>query len=232
VALRIVRPPVDGIWRVARAPDPLAQSKRLGVAQLDSPTTGNRFDSPDGGYGVLYFATTLDGCYGETLARFRPDPRVQAVASQEWRERGFMDVGDVPADWRQRRVAVRVEFVGTGMHDGAEFLDVESLETREELRTVLAPTLAAHGFRDLDVATVRGADRRVTRAISQWAYEQRGASGGRRFAGIRYLSRLESGWECWAVFGDVGVQELQRRPILLTDEALKRVARAYKLKLH
>jgi hypothetical protein len=116
--------------------------------------------------------------------------------------------------------------------DGIQFLDVESLETRQVLRDELAPLLAFYGISDLDVATVRGGDRRITRWIGQWAYDQVTDAGAPRFAGIRYLSRLSTEWECWAVFDDVPMNEMNRRPILRSDEALVRVAKGYKLTPH
>lgn len=62
----------DGVWRVGRAPDPLALPDPVPRSLPDKPGLGNRFDSPAGTYRTLYFSTTLAGCYGETLARFRP----------------------------------------------------------------------------------------------------------------------------------------------------------------
>lgn len=229
----VVAAPDEGVWRVGRAPDPLVPADPLPPSLLDQPTTGNRFDSPTGVYRALYFATLLEGCYGETLARFRPDPAIQALVREEWSELGFLLVGEVPADWRQRRIAAHVQFPAEGrFSDGVQFLDVESLETRESLRTELAPLLAFYGIADLDVATVRGGDRRITRWIGQWAYDARNADGSPRFAGIRYLSRLNSDWECWAVFDDVAITEINRRPLLPSDEALRSVADGYDLTVH
>jgi hypothetical protein len=51
----------------------------------------------------------------------------------------------------------------------------------------------------------------------------------RPHAGIRYLSRLNTDWECWAVFDHVTIEELTRRPILRSDESLARIARLYQL---
>jgi hypothetical protein len=161
----VAEPPLSGVWRVARAPDPLAFADPLPSRLLDDPHAGNRFDSPTADYRVCYFGTDLEACYGETLARFRPDLNLIAVAKEE----GFMAVGEVPADWRQRRVAVRVRFTGGGVRR-PRFLDVEAARTREFLRTELAELLAYHGYRDLDVATVRGGDRRITRWIGKWAH--------------------------------------------------------------
>ena len=158
---------------------------------------------------------------------------MMALIGDDWSDGGFMRVGDVPADWRQRRLAVHVTFPAQdAFARGVQFLDVEALESREQLRVELGPVLAFYGFTDLDVATVRGGDRRITRWIGQWAYDQRNADGSTRFAGIRYLSRLNTEWECWAVFDDVPIVEINRRPILRTDEALLRIAKSYGLTAH
>lgn len=77
--MRLATPPRAGVWRVARGPDPLALSPPLPAEDLDGATTGNRFDSPLGTHRVRYFASDLDGCFGETLSRFRPDPRIVAL---------------------------------------------------------------------------------------------------------------------------------------------------------
>jgi len=222
-----VAPPDEGVWRVGRAPDPLATAKPLPPSWLDQPQLGNRFDSATGAYRVLYFSTTLQGCFGETLAPFRPDPGLKKVIGDDWGQQGFMNIGDIPADWRQRRIAAHVRFPAEGRFShGVRFLDVESLATRETLREELGPTLAFYGYTDLDVATVRGGDRRITRWIGQWA------EGNFMFAGVRYLSRLNTEWECWAVFDDVPIEELNRRPILQTDPDFLKIARTYKLTPH
>jgi RES domain len=148
---KVVEPPKNGLWRVGRSPDPLHFSDPLDPALLENRATGNRFDSPTGDYRVCYFATALDGCFGETLSRFRPDPRLAAIAHEE----GFMALGEVPADWRHRRLAVRA---APRSSDGAptiRFLDVEAAETRAVLRAELGELLAFYGYSDLDVPTVR-----------------------------------------------------------------------------
>jgi len=109
------------------------------------------------------------------------------------------------------------------------FLDVESLKTRRVLRNELAPLLAYYGLTDLDVATVRGGDRRITRWISKWAFDQRDENEKPVYAGIRYLSRLSSDWECWAVFQDVTIEERERRDITRENPALRAVAKTFDL---
>lgn len=131
---------------------------------------------------------------------------------------GVMEIGDIPADWRQRRSAVHVRLPAAAndrLSRGVQFLDVESLETRETLRGVLAPLLALWGLDDLDISDVRGRDRRITRYIAQWAYEQVDEDDRQLYAGVRYLSRLNTDWECWAVFDIVAIEELVRRPIFV-----------------
>ena len=103
------------------------------------------------------------------------------------------------------------------------------MQTREALRPHFEPLLAYYGYQDLDVPVVRGHDRRVTRYISQWTYEQRDEQYRPLYSGIRYLSRLNTDWECWAVFDHVAVEELTRRAILRSDESLARIAKLYQL---
>ena len=109
------------------------------------------------------------------------------------------------------------------------FLDVEALKTRRELEGDLAPLLAYYGYSELDVPTVRGGDRRITRWIGKWAFERRDGEGAPIFAGIRYLSRLNTEWECWAVFHDVDILELSREPIERGNHSLTAVAREFGL---
>lgn len=195
---------------------------------MGSGTAGNRFDSPDGSYGVIYLASRLEACFGETLIRFRPAPRLLRLVEREWSELGNMDVGAVPADWRAQRLAVRV-----AIDRSARFLDVEATATHRLLERALADELDALGYAGLDVATVRGSDRVLTRRISHWSFNQISRDGSRRFTGIRYLSRLSNRWECWAVFvpgADVVGEEAH--PILPGNADLRRVARMYDLTVH
>lgn len=226
MSVSTVRPPSSGVWRVGRSPDPF-QLRPLSTEDLDQSELGSRFDSPDGSYGVLYFARTLEACFGETLARFRPDLELLALVSDEWKEMGFMEPGAVPREWRERRLAVRVRLITP-----LTFIDVEDAGTIELLRRELATELLDLGYKDLDLSTVRGSDRRVTRLVSQWAFSQTEDDDRFLYGGIRYLSRLDSKWECWAVFQDVDIEELVRQPIFSQDTPLRRVAKLYGLTVH
>jgi hypothetical protein len=224
LAVKVATPSRGGLWRVGRSPDPICFGDPLPAELLDDARLGNRFDSPTQSYRVSYFSSSIAGCYGETLARFRPDPELAALA----REDGFMGVGEVPADWRVRRLAVRATVAGAG-GEKARFLDVESASTRAVLRREIGDLLAYYGYEDLDVATVRGGDRRITRWIGKWAFDQRDPDGRPAYAGVRYLSRLNTDWECWAVFDHAEIDELERKPILRSDRDLAKVARLYDL---
>lgn len=200
----------------------------LEPADADSPRAGNRFDSPIGTYSVLYFGTKQEACFAETLARLRPSPALRDVVDSDWRDMGLMEVGAVAADWRHRRLAVRAR----PQLEDALFLDAEAPETLHELRDALASTLALYGFEDLDIGLVRGPDKRIPRAISYWAYVQGSEEEGITFSGVRYFSRLDSDLECWAVFDDIPLEELEKRPITPGLPALQRIARRYGLVIH
>lgn len=225
--VRSRRAPPGGLWRLGRDSDPLRPSF-LPPGGVGSGTAGNRFDSPDGSYGVIYFATRLEACFAETLIRFRPAPRLLRLVEREWADLGAMDVGMVPADWRAQRLAVHV-----AVAPSARFLDIESAATHRRLEHALADELGPLGYDGLDVASVRGPDRVLTRRISHWTFNQIGRDGSRRFAGIRYLSRLANRWECWAAFvpgADIAIDAAHS--ILRGDDDLLRVARMYGLTVH
>lgn len=220
----VVGPPPDGLWRVARGEDPLAVSTSArGIADAGA----NRFDPLTVDASVLYFGSDLKTCFGETLARLRPNLAMLSVVEDEWRELGFMAVGTVAADWRQRRSAVHVR-----LPTGTKFLDVESVVTHQHLRKELALGLSALGLDDLDVAAVRGPDRRVTRLIADWAYLADN-NGEPLFAGIRYESRIRSGWECWALFDDdnLHLDVIETLPITPDLPALQEVADLFGLRI-
>jgi hypothetical protein len=66
---------------------------------------------------------------------------------------------------------------------------------------VLPHLTLAHGLPELDAAAVRlSAPRALTQQVSRWLYEHSDAQGRRRYAGIRYASRLGDDIENWAIF--------------------------------
>ncbi|MGH3429975.1 MAG: RES family NAD+ phosphorylase [Mycobacteriales bacterium] len=220
--------PPNGVWRVAQALDPFKarhdSAEELTAEELEDPGIGNRFDSPlPGRYGTVYFGTQLECCFAETLSRYRPDPRLLQFAHRDQEDGDFMAPGEVPADWRTRRLAIRAAVTG------GVFLDVEASETRVVLEKSLHVLINAFGYEHLDMPAVMSGDRRLTRFISQWAWSRHDERGDPIFAGIRYVSRLDSRWECWAVFDRSPIIELERRNITRNMEALAHVCELYGL---
>jgi len=152
------------LWRVGRNPEALTVAAPT-AHDLRGKRAGNRFDIP--GVGVLYCASTLEGCFAETLARFRPKLDLAELVADEWKAAGHLRPGSVPAGWRHRRTAVEV-----AVDPGYRFLDVDHLDTHQVLRGELALGLAALGYSDLDTGLIRGPDRRVTRLVAAWAHQQ------------------------------------------------------------
>jgi hypothetical protein len=143
----VVYLPGSGVWRVGRAPDPFAWSRPEPVDTRDS-RSGNRFDSFHGDYGVCYFGTTAEACFAETLARFRPSTAVSELVREEWTANGWMQPGNVPADWRDSRILVRAV-----VPDVLPFVDVASAESLEAFRTTerIAQWLSSFGLADVDL---------------------------------------------------------------------------------
>ncbi len=216
------RAPAAGLWRVGRAVEPMRPS-RTSPAVEQSPRQGNRFDTSD--FGIIYMGTTLEACFGETLARYRPKPDLAELVAQDWQT--FMAPGQVPAEWREKRSIVHATPAASEI-----FLDVEALQTRECLRQTLALGLSALGHDDLDVSVVRGPDRRVTRLIAHWAYQVHDDNGEPLYAGIRYVSKLNSDWECWALFEDTLIASQRIESIPVGHPALMAVASQFNIHVH
>ncbi|GAA1163224.1 RES family NAD+ phosphorylase [Nesterenkonia sandarakina] len=209
------------LFRVARAENPFYWSE---ISAEDSPRkhAGNRFDVP--GHGVLYFASSLEGAYAETLARFRPSPAIRKHVAEQ--DPHFMMVGGVPRDGRDKRTIAEAI-----LRDPLPFLDVESPHTHEVLTTALATELVDLGEGVIDVASVRGRNRLLTRAIASWAFDQRDAAGHPIYGGLRYLSRVDTRFECWAVFAGAEFRETKTSPIDPTASELVSIAELYKLRV-
>lgn len=221
---RLVDSP-DTLWRVARGVDPLA-TYRPKASTRTEPGEGNRFDSPDGSYSVLHFGSRPDVCFGETLARLRPKKELAALVEDEWSRMGVMRPGRLPRDWREKRSLGEV-----AIGDALPFIDIDSLDTHQYLRDKLSLGLSSLGYDDLDISAVRGSDRRLTQMISAWAYNTKDEDGQYRFSGLRYMSRLDDDWECWAVFSECPLSVVSVNPIDLDNKDLVQVADRFGLHL-
>ncbi len=221
--------PPYGIWRIGRSglvakdfqqPDRVEDRNLLG---------GNRFDSFSGSYGTLYFGTTLKVCFAETLARLRPNFRLKNLADEEWSAQNWMRPGNVPADWRHRRIAIRAK-----IDNSLPFVDIDHPATLAELsrhRDLMAG-LSRYGVNEIDLGAVTGKDRRLTRYIAQYLHDMTDDQDRPQWNGIRYQSRLGEGWECWAVFDHVSFEEIERVSIEKSHPDLLEIAALYGLTIH
>lgn len=222
--MKSVAAPEISIWRVGHRPDPLAfhaSSPDLG--------RGSRYDSPVAGrYGVLYFASSLEACFGESLARFAID-QSSTSTSDIWSEPSWMDPRSVAADWRNARITVHIK-----LKENLCFVDMSAPETQQYIFQQLASEIPALEHKE---QILWSNNRRITRPISGWIYDQKNPEGKRRYSGIYYPSRLNArygvDWRCWAVFADDRPwQVLPKKPIPKTDPSLQKVARLFGLTVH
>ena len=94
----------------------------------------------------------------------------------------------------------------------------------------MAPELGGLAVDQLDVATVRGSNRLITRAVAAWAYAASDDDDLPRHSGIRYMSRLGE-YECWAVFDGNRINEISRSTIEANNPDLKAAADHFGLRV-
>lgn len=211
----------DTVHRIGRTSDPLRFSE---IRPQDAALSraGNRYDVPGGA--VLYAASEVVACFGETLARYRPTPRMRELLKDE---EGFVVCGGVPRDWRLKRTIVTL-----GVSRPLPFLDVDAPETHQYLSEALAPQLVALGYEsNLDIADIRNSDRRLSRAIALEAYNAVDDEGLPLYSGIRYASRVSDDWECWAIFDGTDAYVTSQRSIEQNDPDLTAVADMWGLRI-
>lgn len=139
-----------------------------------------------------------------------------------------MPCGGVPRDWRLRRTIYSLR-----LQDPLPFLDVENASTLSSLERELTSTLVALGYEgNIDVADIRGRDRRLSRAIAEWAYVAQDAEGNPLYSGIRYNSRLGVPEpECWAVFQDTLVTIASQEAIDVGHPAVEAICRDWDIRV-
>lgn len=207
--------PSDILWRVERSEPPLRFS-RINAVDAALDRAGNRFDVPGGG--VLYGATDPSGAFAETLAGFRPSAKVIAALAAAPAEPGMRPPGTVPAEWRTARRLRAFETI-----DPLPFVDIEDPATHTYLTEAAARVLLELGVEQLDVATVRGPSRLLTRELAAWVYSRTDEQGLPLYGGIRYVSRLGD-FECWAIFDGTLTMLREELEILPTHPALQAIA--------
>jgi len=174
--LALIDPPVR-LWRVERENPPL-QLTRINAVDAALDRSGNRFDIP--GAGVLYAATTAEGAYAETLAGFRPPASLIAKLNAAGGDPGLPAPGEIPRSWRLDR-RLRTLTLPTPL----PFVDIDAPTTQTYLTHHAARLLIELGVNSLDIATVRGPSRLLTRSLASWLYAQTDVHGRPLYSGIR-----------------------------------------------
>lgn len=214
----LVEPPPT-LHRVERIAPTLSFS-RINAVDAALDLAGNRFDIP--GAGVLYAATTAAGAFAETLANFRPSAQLAARIAAAGGGTSPL-IAEVPASWRSARRLRQITTL-----DALPFVDIEHPTTHGYLTENAHDVLVQRSVAALDVATVRGPSRLLTRGLANWLYAQTDPHGAPRFGGIRYVSRLGD-FECWAVFDGTAVEVRHEFTIDPEHPQLRAVAELFRL---
>ena len=220
--LALIDPPVR-LWRVERENPPL-QLTRINAVDAALDRSGNRFDIP--GAGVLYAATTAEGAYAETLAGFRPPASLIAKLNAAGGDPGLPAPGEIPRSWRLDR-RLRTLTLPTPL----PFVDIDAPATHTYLTQHAARLLIELGVNSLDIATVRGPSRLLTRSLASWLYAQTDVHGRPLYSGIRYESRLGP-HECWAIFDGTAVELIDQITIDPFSAELRTIVSTYGLSIH
>ncbi len=144
------------VFRVSRDFDVFAPPD-WSWAQGDG-TFGNRFDDPgkyrgileEDRFRVIYCATQRAGAFGETIARFRRNPRLVEGSRMIDDEEPFepeLEGGVLPEEWRFGR-----RLGSTRLDEGLIFADFASAETFQILTEELAPLLVRFGLEEFDLS--------------------------------------------------------------------------------
>jgi hypothetical protein len=225
MTLQTIEPP-ERVYRLGRRPDPW-QWPDWTHAGVDG-TFGNRFDDPDSEYRVLYASSQREATFRECLARFRPDPAVQAAVIVDNDDDPLspttIAAGQVPRRWLDDRC------MGTGRLEGT-YCDVGHADSLAHLRHALAPRLLHFRLDDLDAGDIRSrSPRAFTQELGRYINAQ--TSDGRpTFAGIRYASRHGDELTNWAIFEPNEPIDRDAKDLTLDDPDLRVVAASYGLKL-
>jgi hypothetical protein len=204
-----IPPPQSFLYRVTRRRYNPFEPPPWEYAHEDG-TFGGRFDDPGKSQGIaqqnrfriLYCATEGTGAFGETLAGLRP--KLDLIAALERGEHGApldidLTVSGFLDEWRAERWISRIQ-----LDPSFRFADLENPETLAVLRSSphIARIALESGLNDVDRSALYSPRRFVTQTIARFVYEKIDDAGKPLFAGLRYMSRLNAEWECWAVFDE------------------------------
>jgi len=201
---------------MGRVPDPWAVPDWASAGS--DGTFGNRFDDPDATYRVLYASSQRLGCFLETLARFRIDPKLAAELAEIEGEEDYFPLGEVPVEWLRNRI------LGIATADG-EYADICSSEWISRLRKSLAAHLNRLGVDDIDASVLqKTAPRTLTQFVSRVVFYA-------GFSGVYYLSKYGHDIENWALFEPFRIAMREPEPVRGDDSDLQLALRLHSLKL-
>jgi len=207
--------PSGVIYRLGRVPDPWDVPDWASAGP--DGTFGNRFDDPDATYRVLYASSQRLGCFLETLARFRIDPKLAAELAAIEGEDDHFPLGEVPVEWLQKRI------LGVATADG-ECADICSSAWISRLRKSLAAHLSKFGVDDIDASVLqKTAPRTLTQFVSRIVFYA-------GFPGIYYLSKYGHDIENWALFEPFQINVRDPETVSIEDRDLQLALRLHSLK--
>ncbi|WP_326762774.1 SAV_2336 family protein [Streptomyces phaeochromogenes] len=216
--VKLIATPDRGVWRLGKSRAPLSYN-RYDSDNATAPEPEDRQRGP--GPGILYCASTAEGCFSQALAPFRVDPQLRSVLDEERKtDLSLLPIGTLPQDWRTRHVLVRVQ-----VPPDARFLDISDAHTLQYLDRLLHTDLRSRGIQDLTLQQTRGFNRRITQRLSEWAHELL-APNGERLHGIAFRTPRH---RYWGIFEGMEVREVERQPVSPETDALARVAAEFGL---
>lgn len=210
----LVEPPAI-LVRVER-PEPPLRYSRISAEDAALDKVGNRFDIA--GAGVLYAASHAQGALAETSASLRVSASLIEKMSRTGASATELAIPVLGPEWRAQRVIRTLE-----TRDALPFVDIEDPVTHTHLTSQASGVLIALGVSHLDVPTVRGPSRLLTRGLATWLYQARDAGGSPLYGGIRYVSKLGD-YENWAIFDGTEVRVLGHQRITLDNPDLVAVS--------
>ena len=184
---------------------------RLPIQRPADQPGRDRFDDPIGEFVMRYVASDLRGCLIETMDRFRPNPKAEALLASI---SGSEEVpGKTPAlvdgvdEWlAQQRVAhVQLETAEALLVDVNDPEVLERLDSHPRVRAVLdasdlgtevSPARLDGGLIRLSGRYGRPITQAVARAVHEWFPD---------CVGVGYRSRHDDRTQCWAVYGTTPV---------------------------
>lgn len=191
-------------WRIvnkAYGPFTVPSRSFQGYGRFDDPSALR--DPDDDGYGVLYVGETPEAAFIEMCGPLRPQlsalvaARASLLLDVRERESLQSDYAEpvLGPDWYSEKVLGKAEL---RLH--FPLFDLSKTSDIHLVRDELAELFMFMGLQDLDLSDLTSLNRRLTKAISRWAWARRDDDGIPSYSGIRYVSRYGADSTCAAIF--------------------------------